>query len=285
MKKMKVNVYDIKYNVDVSGNGEPLLLLHGFTGDHTNWTTVKTFFEEKYQVFSIDLLGHGLTNIPTSIERYEIRKAARDIAFILKEFEIEKVHLLGYSMGGRLALTFAILYPEMIQTLILESASPGLNTTMEREERREQDRKLAARIVAEGVESFVSFWENIPLFSTQKTLALEVQRTIRRQRLNNSPLGLANSLLGMGTGVQPSWWESLMQLDIPVLLMTGALDIKFCKIAKEMKLCLQHGHHVIFERCGHAIHVEEPEKFATIVREFLADYIKGGRFYENRVDK
>lgn len=282
---MKVNVHDIIYNVDVSGSGEPLLLLHGFTGDHTTWNVAKAFLEEKYQIFSIDLLGHGLTEIPINIERYEIRKAARDIASILKENEIEKVHLLGYSMGGRLALTFAILYPEMIQTLILESASPGLKTSIEREKRQEQDRKLAEKIVAEGIESFVSYWENIPLFSSQKTLALEVQKAIRQQRLNNSPLGLSNSLLGMGTGVQPSWWESLTQLDMPVLLVTGALDVKFCKIAEEMKLRLQNSRHVIFDRCGHAIHVEEPEKFATIVGEFLGDYIKGGRFYENRVDK
>ena len=137
-------------------------------------------------------------------------------------------------MGGRLALSYAMEYPHRVRKLILESSSPGLKTEEERKNRQIQDHKLAQFILDKGIESFVDYWENIPLFSTQKSLPEAKQQEIRKQRLQNSPTGLANSLKGMGSGAQPSWWDRLSEFEVETLLLTGSLDQKFCSIAEQM---------------------------------------------------
>lgn len=127
----------------------------------------------------------------------------------------------------------------------------------------------------EGLEAFIEFWENIPLFHSMQTLPEETKNEIRRQRNRNSIVGLSNSLRGMGTGAQPSWWEHLSQLKVPVLLLTGELDEKFVRIAEMMYSHIKEAQSVNILGAGHAIHVEQPEKFGKIVSGFLSK-IKGG---------
>src|SRR5699024_1507643 len=89
-----------------------------------------------------------------------------DLKEIFTQLGLTSINLLGYSMGGRTALSFAMFYPEMIQSLILESSSPGLKNATDRVKRMKHDEKLASRIERKGVEAFVDFWEDIPLFHT-----------------------------------------------------------------------------------------------------------------------
>ena len=194
-----------------------------------------------------------------------------DLKKILELLQIERADFLGYSMGGRLALSFAIQYPQFVRKLVLESSSPGLETEQEREKRRIQDEKLSRFIDENGIERFVEYWGNIPLFSTQKNLPVHKQEEIKEQRLKNSVTGLCNSLIGMGTGAQPSWWQHLHELEADTLLLTGSLDQKFCLIAEKMKKGIKNVEWVNVDECGHAIHVEEPEKFGTIVSRFLSN--------------
>ncbi len=266
---MKVICRGVKYHVKIAGFGEPLLLLHGFTGNVDTWKSLISPLCSRYQLIMVDIIGHGKTEAPLDVERYQMEQMARDLKEILEQLALLKTHVLGYSMGGRLALTFANLYPQCVRSLVLESASPGLATEDERSKRREQDQKLAESIMTNGIDAFVEDWENIPLFESQKKLPIEQRVSIRNQRLMNSTLGLANSLLGMGTGSQPSWWDKLERMEIPVLLITGELDFKFCNIAERMQQRLQHCEWIIINNVGHAIHVECGEKFGKIVSEFL----------------
>jgi 2-succinyl-6-hydroxy-2,4-cyclohexadiene-1-carboxylate synthase len=272
---MNMVIDGVRYHIQVYGDGSrPLVLLHGFTGDFTTWTSFSNSFRKDSKVIIPDIIGHGKTESPDVLSRYQIESAASDVKKILDKMEIKQVDLLGYSMGGRLALTFALLFPDRVRKLILESASPGLATESERELRRMKDTELAHFISEQGVSSFVDYWEEIPLFSTMKRLPSAVLQKIRGQRLNNSPAGLSNSLLGMGTGSQPSWWDKLDILTCEVLLLTGEQDKKFCDIAEKMKNKLKNCTWMVINDSGHAIHVEEPEKFGTIVSDFLSkDFI------------
>ena len=172
-------------------------------------------------------------------------------------------------MGGRLALYLAVHYPEHFASLILESASPGLKTEAEREERRQRDDALADRIEREGLEAFVDFWESLPLWHSQKQLPPETRADLRQQRLQNNPLGLANSLRGMGTAVQPTFWENLPDLHLPALFITGELDKKFVKIAQEMSALLPKASHIIIPDSGHTLHLEKPTQYTQTVVSFL----------------
>ncbi|RIW35623.1 2-succinyl-6-hydroxy-2,4-cyclohexadiene-1-carboxylate synthase [Bacillus salacetis] len=265
---MFLSINGLQYHIEVRGEGPPLLLLHGFTGDGSTWECVLPFLKE-FQTITVDLLGHGLTDSPDTPERYHIEQAANDLNQILYQLNYEEVYLLGYSMGGRLALGFTAAYPALVKALILESSSPGLKTEEERIQRISGDERLAERILSRGLNDFIGYWENIPLFSSQKSLPYDVQEEIRQNRLSQNPIGLANSLRGMGTGSQPSYWDELKSLSMDMLFIAGGLDTKFCMIAKEMEKGVKNAEAAIIDGAGHALHVEEPEKFGTIVSEFL----------------
>lgn len=264
-----LSINGVKYHVQLEGVGEPVLLLHGFTGSMQTWNTFIQDYKHCFQFISLDLLGHGLTEAPINSERYRMQEAAKDIKDILIALNIQSAHILGYSMGGRLALGFAVLYPEFVRTLILESSSPGLEGEEERLSRAHSDAQLAARIREYGVERFVDEWEKIPLFASQERLSDGKKAEIRQERLSHTSNGLQNSLLGMGTGLQPSFWNELKEMDFPVLLLVGALDKKFVQLALRMQNCLNRCQFETINDTGHAIHVEEPKIFGRIVSEFI----------------
>jgi 2-succinyl-6-hydroxy-2,4-cyclohexadiene-1-carboxylate synthase len=270
---MFLHVNGLNYFVDIQGIGEPVVLLHGFTGNSSSWKEVIPYIEGAYQFISIDLLGHGKTESPTKVERYQIESVCQDIITILDMLSIKKTNLIGYSMGGRLALSLACTYPARINTLILESASPGLSEEGERLSRVEADKRLAGLIKDKGINSFVNYWESIPLFSSQKKMSLAKQQELHEQRLTNNQVGLSNSLKGMGTGVQPSYWSELGNLQNPTLLICGELDEKFCMIAENMATLLNSVEIKQIKQAGHAIHVEQPRKFGKIVSVFLQEQL------------
>ncbi|WP_066310850.1 2-succinyl-6-hydroxy-2,4-cyclohexadiene-1-carboxylate synthase [Bacillus sp. FJAT-29814] len=267
---MNIVINGVRYHVEQCGSGFPLLLLHGFTGDSSTWSPFCDSWGSHSQLIIPDIIGHGESDSPEDVNLYTMEAAARAIAGILDHLAISQIDLLGYSMGGRLALTFALAYPERVRKLILESSSPGLLTEDERKQRRMNDAKLANFIKENGIAAFVDYWQNIPLFASMKSLPEKVRVKIREQRLQNSPIGLGNSLLGMGTGSQPSWWESLHKLSCDVMLMVGEKDQKFCSIAEQMAVTIKNSSLVMIANCGHAIHVEDQEKFGTIVSDFLS---------------
>lgn len=261
----------LSYHVNTYGKGEALLLLHGFTGDNRTWDPFISSWKERYQVITVDIIGHGKTDCPNEIEQYSIFEVVEQLREIIEKLGLIKVNLLGYSMGGRLALAYYFKYPQTVNKLILESTSPGLRTEHERTERRIQDEKLGDSIIEYGIESFTNKWENIPLFQSQQALSDSVKQKIRNQRLANNPVGLANSLKGMGTGAQPSYWTEVPNLT-NTLLITGELDQKFVRIANEMTEINEILTHISVNNAGHAIHVEKPEIFDTIVMEFLENH-------------
>ncbi|MDQ0430385.1 2-succinyl-6-hydroxy-2,4-cyclohexadiene-1-carboxylate synthase [Planomicrobium stackebrandtii] len=274
---MKLAISGTRYHLEIiNGNKqETVVFIHGFTGSTKSWQPVIEAWDES-KIVLIDLIGHGETDCPETVESYSMEQQLEDLDALFEQLDLERLTLVGYSMGGRTALAYACRFPGRIKALVLESASPGLRSETERQERRTRDEGLAERIVAGGIENFVGRWEKIPLFDSQKSLPDSLKRNIREERLAQNPVGLANSLRGMGTGAQASYWGRLAELDMPVLLVTGRLDEKFEAIAAEMMKLLPNAVHKTID-AGHAIHVEKPVEFATIVREYLSLNYQGGK--------
>ncbi len=255
------------------GAGRPLLLLHGFTGSAATWAGLAAQLAPQRQCIAQDLIGHGKSVAPADPARYTMEQAVQDIAGLLDVLGISRVDLLGYSLGGRLALQFAVAAPGRVRALILESASPGLASPAERAARIAADDALAAAIERDGVEAFVAHWEALPLWASQAELPAELRARQRTQRLANRPQGLANSLRGMGTGRQRALWDMLPTLTIPTLLLAGALDAKFSAIAQHMAVALPCADLAIIAAAGHAIHLEQPEIFGQRVAVFLEQQV------------
>lgn len=258
-------------------NGLNLALLHGFTGSAAGWGEhLDQFAEAGLRVIALDLLGHGASDAPADPACYGFARVREDIFALLSLLHAhpEDTILLGYSMGGRMALYTAL--GASFRGLILESASPGLATREERAARRASDEALAMRIERDGVAAFVDEWERLPLFASQSALPPEVLHALRLQRLRNAPSGLANSLRGAGTGAQPPLLDALASLTTPALVLAGELDEKFSRIAWEMVAVMPHAEARIVVGSGHAIHLEQPEIFDTLVIEFCSDRMRTG---------
>lgn len=174
-------------------------------------------------------------------------------------------------MGGRIALHLALRAPDRVRRLVLESASPGLETEEERRARRRADAELAESIVSGGMEAFVRQWEALPLFSSQQGLSAGVRARHRAGRLANDPRSLAAALRGLGTGALPSLWDRLREIAVPTLLVVGALDRKFVEIGRRMERRLPAAALEVVAEAGHAVHLERPEAWVASVGGFLAE--------------
>jgi 2-succinyl-6-hydroxy-2,4-cyclohexadiene-1-carboxylate synthase len=173
-------------------------------------------------------------------------------------------------MGGRLALGAAVLRRERVAALVLEGASPGLRSAAERAQRRAADDALAAKLEREGLPAFVDHWLAQPLFATQRALGPERLESERRRRLRCDAASLAACLRGLGSGSQPPLWDALEKLGAPALLLSGALDAKFCALAREMAAHLPDARVRELAGCGHAAHLEDPDAWLVAVSRFAA---------------
>lgn len=269
MAFIEINGINVHYEMWNEASSDTIVLLHGFTGSTKTWHEVITNMALPHRIIAVDLIGHGQTDSPTDENFYTMQAQLNVLKALFQQLNIKNMHLIGYSMGGRVALSYAVQYPEQIKSVILESATPGIEEANLRDERVQHDERLATIIEQEGVESFIEFWENIPLFASQKRMPEERQKALRNERTAQNGVGLANSLRMMGTGKMPSLWGSIPQFNFPITLITGELDQKFVNIAIDMKKLLPSIQHIIVPDAGHAIHVENPRKFATIVKETI----------------
>ncbi len=273
----RLNVNGVQYYVNHIGDGLPLLLLHGFTGSAAGWEPQIVAWRDRYTCLAVDLLGHGQSTVPVDPTRYRMDRTVADLIAILDQLGIARTHLLGYSLGGRVALALAVAHPARIGGLVLESASPGLATAAERAARVAADEALAADIERDGVPAFVARWEALPLWASQATLPAATRAALHAQRLHNHAAGLANSLRGLGTGAQPPLHDWLGGLNVPTLCMAGTLDAKFVALAEDLTVALPQGQLVLVPGAGHAVHLEQPNVFNQTVGQFLAQPAVAGR--------
>lgn len=266
---MKINGLDLHVDadgdVDEAEPAPPLVLLHGFTGSGASWSQVRAALGSSRRLITLDALGHGRSSAPPDPRRYAVAHAAADLVAVLDALGEPRCDLLGYSMGARLALFTAVHHRARIRRLILESGTPGLSDAAERAARRASDDALAARIEADGVPAFVAFWERQPLLALAPHVGADVRAALHQQRLDNTAIGLANSLRGMGTGQQEPLWDALSDLDLPVTLIVGAADGRYRGLGERMQAMLPRATLHVVPDAGHTVHLDQPRRFVEIV--------------------
>ena len=264
-----VDVNGVCFNVERAGAGPALVLLHGFTGSSTTWANHVPVFAREFDTVAVDLLGHGASAVPIDPERYRMEHAVADLTGLLDQMNISRAAWLGYSMGGRVALQYAVAQPARVAALVLEGASPGIADPTERAARVRSDKALADFVEREGLAAFVDHWERLPIFASQARLSAATWDSVHRQRLTNDPVGLANSLRGLGQGAQEPLHDRLGDVEAPTLLVVGEEDAKFRYLATEMVSAMPAARVEVVAESGHAPHLEQPHEFQRIVVDFL----------------
>ncbi|MFC1733865.1 2-succinyl-6-hydroxy-2,4-cyclohexadiene-1-carboxylate synthase, partial [candidate division KSB1 bacterium] len=221
-------------------------------GSCEDWSETINRLSDRYDCLAIDLPGHGRTKVTGSDDLYSMENTAEGVRKLLDTLGITHTVLVGYSMGGRLALYITMRCPEYITAAVIESSSPGLKTLHERNERICEDEARAHSLTSGDFARFLNEWYEQPIFETTRQRP-EFTEFFKR-RLHNNPDQLAVSLRKIGAGAQPSLWNSLKSITKPVCFIAGSRDTKFTAIAWEMKNCCPAAWLRIAEDCGHNIH-------------------------------
>ena len=246
---------------------KPLVFLHGFLGSAEDWAETIESFTRSYRCILVDLPGHGKSVGYSDPGMYSFEGACAAVCALVDELLLRDPTLIGYSMGGRLALSMAMTSARF-GAAVITSASPGLEMEGEREARRAWDQALAERILTQPLPQFLQDWYGGPLFkdfSGQKDL---LNRTLER-RGRNDPGELALSLRGMSLGVQPSIWNRLAGGSIPMMFIAGEQDDRYSKLMGKMAALVPGARLEIIPECGHALHVERPSTYANSIQSFL----------------
>ena len=234
-----------------------LLTLHGFLGGPNDWESLSQKLDN-VTVKSVDLLTLNLSHF---------HSASESLLALMDPFLDQPVFLMGYSMGGRLALDFACRYPKLLTGLILESSSAGIEEPDERAYRHTKDLELAKRMQSIPWPQFVSEWYCQPLFESLRTH--DHFEAMLASRNAQDPAQMARLLKSLSIAKQVSRWVELPHLDLPTLLITGEKDAKYCEIAHRMKQLMPKSRAVTIPHAGHNCHLENIQDMVVEIADFI----------------
>ena len=266
---MQKTIQGIPFHILTTGNSSlpRILFLHGFLGSGSDWLPMARQLSRDYCCMMVDLPGHGKASFEENPPNDGFFEQTVDaLAELLQESAFPQSYLVGYSMGGRLALALLLRHQELFTKAVIVSASPGLRTIQEQIDRQEHDEKVARKI-ERNFEGFIKGWYDQPLFSTLKHHP--VFSEVESERKINDPRNLALALRVLGTGRQRSQWEALQHNRVPVRFFAGEKDERYVDIGRQMvKLC-PGSDLEIFPHCGHTLQLENKELFLDRLRFFF----------------
>ncbi len=256
----------LHYQTSGAPHQPPLCFLHGFMGSSEDWQPIVDGMNRDAYCLTVDLPGHG-QSLDRPDHLYTMEGATQALADVLDDAGIARCSLVGYSMGGRVALYFSLFHPHRVQRVVLESTSPGLPSEEKRVERLRVDDKRAARI-QDDLKAFLQEWYRMPLFASLARHGL-VEEMVRT-RQENDPDELARALRGLSPGEQPSLWDRLSDLTVPALVLTGDLDKKYRCITERTAQRIETARRVVVPDAGHNVHAERPQAFVAQLVQFLS---------------
>jgi 2-succinyl-6-hydroxy-2,4-cyclohexadiene-1-carboxylate synthase len=242
-----------------SPTGAPsIALLHGFTQTAACWGPFADELSTTHSLVAIDLPGHGGSG--------EVRANLSQTTELVAS-SIDRSIVIGYSLGGRVALHLALGHPQLVERLVIIGATGGLDSEEERRQRRVADESLADHLEDIGVDAFLDEWLSQPMFAS-----LTAEQSFRELRATNAAAGLASSLRLSGTGTQESLWSRLGELTMPVLVIAGANDEKFTHLGHRLVESIGTNASIqLIDNAGHSAQLENPAATAATVTKWLSE--------------
>ena len=250
------------------GTGPTSLVLHGFAGSGVEMVDLAERLPGTKLVF--DLVGHGASPVPRNVDAYRMDAIVAGLVTELDARGLERIDIVGYSMGGRIALGMVALAPDRVRSAAVIGARAGIADPSERAERRRHDEQLADDIEAHGAAWFARRWLEQPVYETQRRLGAAHMASVHTARGAVDAIGVANSLRGCGAGAQPYLLDGLAVGDFPVAVLVGEFDQKFIAIARVIADRVPSAHLAVIPGSGHATHIEAPDATAAAIKAMWA---------------
>lgn len=255
------SIGDNSFFVLRKGAGEAVVLLHGVGADHEAWDGVVSELDQRFDIIRYDLRGHGRSDKPSG--PYALDDFVQDLRGILRANEIEKAHIVGFSLGGLVAQAFALQYPECVNKLVLISTVAGRTST-------ERDRVIARAetLSKNGANAHLS--EAVTRWFTDDFIAArpDVLEWRRRKSLENDPMGYAASYRVLA---ESDLADQLHRVGAHTLVMTGECDVGSTpRMAQLIAERIPQAVCVIFPQLKHSILLEAPDKVSNEIRRFLS---------------
>lgn len=261
----KTNLGSIHYFDSCLDVQETIVFLHGFTGSSRDFLAIPNFLISNYRCLIPDLPGHGQTQVLETEISFNTAGQITLLEEWLDSLNQSKFHLFGYSMGGRLALQFAVKNYHQLHSLILVSTTAGIDEVM-RIARTKADNHLAEKILNSNPVDFLTAWLTQPLFK-EIAVSQDIPKEVIR-RLPLQPSGLACSLKYFGSGVMPPIWHQLTNIKTPTLVIAGSKDQKYLALASKLVALIENSTLKVLPT-GHAPLIESPTLLWKQVAEFL----------------
>jgi 2-succinyl-6-hydroxy-2,4-cyclohexadiene-1-carboxylate synthase len=240
-------------------NPAMLLALDGFTENDQTWREV---LGKREDLITPLLPGHGWKPCPNTVK-------IEDLADELVQHLGDGGDIIGYSMGGRLALLAALRHPEKVRRLVLISSGPGFKDDQLQGSRRTHEMALAETLEEEGLGPFVAMWEKNPILKPYRPFPRAIEENLRYARMQHEAKDLAGALRQLGAGAMPNLWDRLGELRSETLLVAGAADERYVGVMQEMKSLIPKARLEIIPEAGHAIHREKAGDLLQVVYSFL----------------
>ena len=267
MPKAEVNGVSLYY--EEAGSGIPIVFVHEFAGDYRSWEAQMRFFSARYRAVTFSARGYLPSDVPERPEDYSQDAQVEDLKGLLGRLKIEQAHVVGLSMGSYTTLLFGLKHPRLARSLTI--AGSGYGSGGDRAEFHQRVDATAQRMLDEGMAAVA---ESYTLSPTRVQLQNKDPRgweEFRRQFEEHSGRGSAYTLRGVQKQ-RPSILElgpQLEKLDVPALVILGDEDTPGIEGSLFMKDKLPRCGLEVFPRSGHAVNLEEPERFNRAVLDFI----------------
>ena len=266
MPTATINGLEIHYRE--RGEGFPVVLVHGFTGNSRNWALTVPVLTRTFRTISVDLRGHGHSAKPLRQEDYTLAAMSDDVYALLQHLGVRECYLAGHSMGGMVAQHLTLDHPELVRALVLVDTAAEIPQGMLQKERRAERERLVEIAREQGMEAV--FEEQLRVNPLRERIETnpEFLRTWREQFLMTSREAYMYCAHGMASR-KPLIGE-LPRIAVPTLVVCGENDEPFLGASHNMHEAIPGSRLEIIAGAGHSPQIETPAACNTVITEFLS---------------
>ena len=261
------DVNGIKLFFETNGTGYPIIFCHEFAGDYRSWDSQVEYFSRLYKTVTYSARGYYPSEIPEDVSDYSQDQSVGDLKSLMHHQKIDKAHIVGLSMGGNVALNFGLTNPEMTSSLVIAGTGTGSDAP---DIFRQKVLEMSDGMKSKGM-NYMRNYAFGPARVQLRNKSPKAFDLFRSQFMEHSSIGSANTFEGVLSKRPPIFdlVDKLHRIETPTLIMTGDEDDPCINPSLFLKKHISSSGLVVFPRSGHAINLEEPGLFNSVVSDFL----------------